>query len=284
MKRLFPVALIWLLALVLPTGSLQAQDPDPAGEEKDPAEEYRVKAYSISFWGGLFSGGTYYEGQALESNTYLAEGSNPIFTFEGDPFTELELRPPDEHENDQGWGYTQPRKEIRSGTIFGGRVGMFLSEMFHIDLVFSVARSQAVTSMVHDFDEEYTQTHADSIDYRVEFADDPRWTDKGFRVYQGGINLMYDAKTVKFFGLSPFVGFGVGALINRFTALEDKTALFFQMTGGLSVNVTESLQIYAQANATTFSFAREELHYGRQVAYKSLRMGINWIIDVVPDS
>ena len=247
-------------------------DPDPAATEGEepppevPVEEYKVKAYSLAFWGGWFSGGTFLELQPLADRTQLEEGSDLIWKYNGDVFTDQEL-------NQGDWVYDGARKEILPGVAMGGIIGMYLSEHFHLDIEASISKSRAITTFNNNDPSNLEGPYREELD-----------ADEDFTVYMGGLNMVYDAKTFSLDGIYPFVGFGIGGIINRFSELEDKTALFFQMFGGINFPLAESLMLFTQLNATTFSFGTEELQYGKQVTYTTWRMGLNWVINVVPGS
>ncbi len=269
MKHKFALALLGVLGLLLSPNSLLAQEPEPTeGEESDTeqvAEEYTVKAYSLTIWGGWFSGTTFLDLQPLEDRTQLEEGSDVVYKYDGSVFTPQELI-------FSTWSYQGARKEIEPGFVVGGKIGIYLSDQFHIDVVGAYGSSQAKTTYINSDPENLDSPFREELD-----------RDNNITIFMGGGDLVYDATTVKFLGFSPFVGFGIGGIINRFTQLEDKTALYFQLVGGLNFSLTQSLLLHTEFNATTFSFSREELHYGKQVTYTSIRLGLTWMFNLVPE-
>ncbi|MFH1842847.1 MAG: hypothetical protein ABIF77_06530 [bacterium] len=258
----FKVATIsfWVLCLLLTPLSTVAQVAPPLEEGGEtPEAAYRIKKITLTFFGGYFSGSTFFELPTLEDRTQLEEGSDEVFRYDG---TIFEL----------GEHYDAPEKKIDPGRTFGGRFGFYLSDQFHLDLVASVTMSKATTTFLNS-------------DPRLE--DGPRRElideDDGFTIYKGGGSLMYDITAVDFYGFMPYFGLGLGGVINRFTTLSDKTALYFELTGGLSFDVSSSLRINTQFTASTLSFETEELHYSKQVTYAYASLGICWVFDTVPD-
>ena len=161
-------------------------------------------------------------------------------------------------------------RSLESGTTIGGRVGFYLSDEFHLDLVASVTSSKAVTSFLNS-DPRNAGNFREQLD-----------EDTGFTSYMGGGNLMYDVRSMRILGLMPFAGAGIGGIINRFSQLPDKTALYFQLTGGFIYHINDSVRLNTRFTATTFSFETEELIYAEQVTYASISMGLTWMIDVTP--
>jgi len=260
--------LVWLglLCIFTPTASLWAQDQAPPEEQTAEEEEYEessVRAYSISFWGGWFSGGTFLDLQPLADRTQVEEGSNDIYKYDGSgPFAPQELIFPT-------WRYDGPQKEIEPGFMFGGRLGMYLTDKFHIDLMGSFGKSEAKTTFINSDPENPNGSYREELD-----------RDSNITIFMGGGRLVFDANTVEFLGFSPTVGFGIGGIINRFSYLEDKTGLYFELTGGLNYNLTSHLLVNLEFSAVTFSFSREELQYGKQVTYLNARLGLTWMIPV----
>jgi len=270
MKHNPALAISCAIGLLFLAGSPWAQEAEPTADgqptEESVEEDYMVKAYSISLWGGWFSGGTFLDLQPLEERTQLEEGANDIYKYDGTIFTPQELQFPT-------WNYDAPQKQIEPGVMVGGKIGIYLTDKFHLDLVGSFGKSQAKTTFIN------SDPDNSNGPYREE-----RDRDEDITIFMGGGDLVYDATTVRFLGFSPFVGFGIGGIINRFSVLEDKTALYFQLLGGLNFNLTHNFLFRAEFDATTFSFSREELHYGKQVTYTSIRLGLTWLIDVVPSA
>ncbi len=257
------VGCMCLLGLLLATGIALAQEdelpPVPEAEEEGvPEASYSIKQISLSVFGGWFSGATYLELPPLEARTELAEGSNDIYMFDGSIF-QLPTY------------YDAPQKKIDAGTAFGGRIGFYLSDEFHLDLITTITRTKAVTSFQNNNPRDPKAPFREVMD-----------TDDGFTVYQGGGALMYDVTTADLLGLHPYFGLGLGGIINHFSHIADKTALYFELITGLSYNLKDDLQLRAQFNATTLSFEREELRYAKQVTYAQASLGITWLINTTP--
>ncbi len=169
--------------------------------------------------------------------------------------------------------YNAPRKEIESGTAFGGRIGIYLADDLHLDLTGSYFSGRAVTTMLYNPDSSKPENTWD----RIEVDEDP-----GFKVYKGGVSLMYDATPATFFGVKPMLGFGLGGIINRFSVLEDKTGLYLEGNFGLSVRPAKDLEIIARTNLAVFSFEVDELGYSNMVSYSDYLVGVSWYLDTVP--
>ncbi|MBK7771270.1 MAG: hypothetical protein IPI48_12320 [bacterium] len=132
---------------------------------------------------------------------------------------------------------------------------------------------RAVTSMLYnpnrdDARNEWTRVEIDE--------------DNGFRAYKGGVSLMYDARPATFLGATPQLGFGLGGVINRYSELEDKTALYLEGNFGLSFQPLDDLRIIARADLAIFAFEVDELGYSEMVSYKNFTVGAAWFIDTVP--
>lgn len=258
----------------LPIGEQAEEQAEGQTEEQ---EEYSVKAYSISFWGGWFSGTTFLDLQPLADRTQVEEGSNEVYKYNGaGVFTPQEL--------DFGtWKYDGARKEIEPGPMVGVRLGIYVSENFHLDLVGAYGKTEAKTTFINSDPEN------PSSPYREVPREDPQTEgsleidgsrDPNVSIFIGGGRMVYDAKSVKFLGFSPSIGFGIGGIINRFSHLEDKTGLYFELSGGLNYTLFKNFLLNLEFSALTFSFSREELQYGKQVAYMGARLGLTWMIPV----
>jgi hypothetical protein len=229
-----------------------------AEEEEVPEASYSIKQISLSVFGGRFTGATFLELPPLEPRTQLEAGSNDIYMYDGTIF-----QLPDY--------YDAPQKKIEPGYSFGGRIGFYLSDEFHLDLTTSITRTKAVTSFQNNDPRDPNAPFRQVLD-----------TDDGFTVYQGGGALMYDVTTADLMGLHPYFGLGLGGIINHFTHLADKSALYFELITGLAYHLKENLHLKAQFNATTLSFEREELSYAKQVTYAQVSLGITWLISTAP--
>lgn len=132
---------------------------------------------------------------------------------------------------------------------------------------------RAVTTMLYNPDR---QNPANEWT-RVEVDEDP-----GFRSFKGGFSLMYDARPAKVLGATPLIGFGLGGIINRYSELEDKTALYLEGNFGLSFQPMDDLKIIARADLAVFAYEVDELGYSNMVSYKNFTLGAAWFIDTVP--
>jgi hypothetical protein len=222
---------------------------------------YRLKKVSLALYGGTFSGGTFLELPTPGPRTQVEEGADAVYRYDGLPFTTLDSR-----------FYSAPIKEIKSSTQVGGTIGFYLSDQFHLDLQLAMASSRATTSFL--FADPRT-TAADTV--RVQVDEDP-----GFKALMGGAGLAFDATSLSFAGITPVAGCAFGGIINRFTELEDKTALYFQVGVGFYHDFGSKIRLSTQFAATTFSFAREELSYGKQVTYTSMSLGLAYLVDMIP--
>lgn len=261
-RKLLPVVL-WaasLLLLASPDARAQAEAPAADGTEV-PEANYRLKKVSLALYGGTFSGGTFFDLPTTGPRTRFEEGSVPVYRYDGLPFTTLNSR-----------FYSAPRKEIESSTQLGGKIGFYLSDQFHLDLQLAMAASKATTSYL------YADPHTLEADTaRVQVDEDP-----GFKALMGGAGLAFDATSLSFAGITPVAGCAFGGIINRFSHLEDKTALYFQVGLGFYHDFGSKIRLSTQFAATTFSFAREELQYGKQVTYTSLSLGVAYLVDMIP--
>lgn len=257
-----------LLALTAAALPVLAQDQAPADAEASAADEptSSIKKVAFSFSAGSYSGATFFELPVQDDRAAVEQGAHFVTLYNGE---EMEL--PD--------GLTPnrldaPRKEIESGSFFEGRIGFYLSDNFHIDLMGGLAHSEANLSMV--------QIEDGMILGRVTGTEAEGYRDGSFSSYMGGVQLGYDGHTLKTLGLTPNFGMGLGGVINRFSVLEDKTALFFQLYGELMVPIKGGLQAKGRVTATSYSFQTEEVTYTEQLTTTTLTLGLTWIFDVKP--
>ena len=242
-----------------PADTTVAEDFEPVLKYED----YTVKAYELSFFGGSFSGATYMENQELWDRTVLEEGANNIIGYDGEV---LEVSRDVRH-------YDAAHKKIDPGQAFGARVGLYIADDFHLDLVGMYAQGKAVTTML------YTADPEDEPDDQVRLTVDE---DDGFSVYMGGVNLVYNASSAAVFNVVPRLGFGLGGVINTYSTLEDVGALYLRGHFGLQYEVFDNLSLTGQYDVSLFAFDVEELGYSNMVSYNTLTVGLSWFIDVIP--
>lgn len=270
---------LFLVSLVLGTVAVAtAQEPTVEQEERVAEieadisenlkyEDYTVKAYRLTFFGGHFSGATYLENQQLGDRTVLTPGAGDIIAYDGEVLWESTAK-----YEDGTLIYDAAHKEIESGPAFGGRVGIYISNDFHLDLLGTYATGKAVTTMLYRPDPE------DLYNNERVVVDQ----DDGFKMVKGGLALIYDAKPATFFGITPRLGFGLGGIINRYSYLEDKTALYLEGNLGVSYNIMKNLSLSGQVDLTTFAYQVDELGYSNMVNYATFSLGLSWFVDVVP--
>lgn len=255
------------------TSAAAADSNSTGAEAAAPAlkwTDYKVKGYSLSLYGGHFSGATYLDLMPLGPRTILTPGAGDIISYDGGVLIEsVDMQNP----NAALRHYNAPRKEIEAGTAIGGRIGIYVADDFHLDLVGNYMSGRAVTSMLYNRDSsdpanEWT---------RVEVDEDP-----GFRAFKGGVSLMYDARPATLLGATPLIGFGLGGVINRYSELEDKTALYLEGNFGLKFQPMDDLSIIARADLAVFAYEVDELGYSNMVSYKNFTVGAAWFIDTVP--
>lgn len=240
----------------------QAAVPDPPAAALE-WKDYKVKGYRLSLYGGSFSGATYLDLKPLGDRTILTPGAADVVGYNG----EVLIQSVDtEH-------YMAPRKEIEPGTAIGGRIGIYLGSDVHLDLVGNYLAGRARTTMLYSKD----GRSGDGVWDRLEVD-----ADEGFTAYKGGISMMYDARPAVFFGVTPTLGFGLGGVINRFSELEDKTALYLEGNFGLSIEPKKNLQVVARADLSVFAFEVDELGYSNMVGYRNFTVGAAWFFDKVP--
>jgi hypothetical protein len=283
-KLVFIVALLALGAMALPaladdapaarmTSAAVPDSAAAAGEDAGPAlvwKDYKVKGYSLSLYGGRFSGATYLDLMPLGPRTILTPGAGDIIAYDGSVLIEsVDMQNP----NALLRHYNAPRKEIEAGTAFGGRIGIYVAEDFHLDLIGNYMSGRALTTMLYNPD----STNPANEWTRVEVDEDT-----GFRAFKGGVSLMYDARPATFLGATPLIGFGLGGIINRYSVLEDKTALYLEGNFGLSFQPMDDLKIIARADLAVFAYEVDELGYSNMVSYKNFTVGAAWFIDTVP--
>jgi len=225
--------------------------------------DYTVKGYKLKIFGGWFSGGTYLELPPIDGDrTFVEEGSDRVMGYDGDWLA---------IDSNQ---YDAPIKRIESGPTYGATLGIYLADNFHIDLTATYSEGRATTTMRNKIDPDLT--------FREKPFDDERDNDDEFSVLMGGVGLTYEANDFYIFGMRPFVGFGIGGVINSFRVLDASSGLYFQGLAGLSIDLTRNFAFVGQYQLTTFSFSRDELEYSKQVTYSQAFIGFTLFIDVLP--
>ncbi|HPF34519.1 MAG TPA: hypothetical protein P5571_02985 [Candidatus Krumholzibacteria bacterium] len=259
--------LLALLVAALPVLAQEEPAPDPADAAAMAEEpESSIKKFAFSFSAGTYSGATFFELPVQDDRAAVEQGAHTVTLYNGEV---MEL--PD--------GLTPnrldaPRKEIESGSFFEGRIGFYLSDAFHIDLTGGLALAEANLSMM--------QIEDGLPVARITGTEAEGYRDSGVTSFMGGLQLGYDGHALKTLGLTPNFGMGLGGIINRFSVLEDKTALFFQLYGELMRPLSSNLQAKARVTATSYSFQTEEVHYTEQLTTTTLTLGLTWLIDAKP--
>lgn len=291
MKLCNLVSLIIALGFFLSGPALLAQEevtdpPAPApGVEVPPQEnpliteedevltydDYTVKGYTITGFGGSFSGAKYLENMELGERTVLTQGAGDILGFlTGDP-SEYDgdvLRVSKDADH-----YTGAHKEIKSGPAYGVRIGIYISDDFHLDILGTYATGEAVTTMLFTEDPENNPEKSERI-----VVDQ----DNGFSLIKGGLALMYDATPAKFFGLVPRLGFGLGGIINSYSEIADVTGLYLEGNLALNYEIFKNWQLGAQVDVTNFAYDVPELGYSNMVNYATYSLGLTVFLDSVP--
>jgi hypothetical protein len=243
-----------------------AQDPpsdDPLDDEGEVAEtwdNYMVKAYSIQFFGGLFGGDRYLDLPVMGEQTEVEEGSQRVMSYDG---TWWEL---DELDYTR---YDGPVKTIEDGVTGGVRVGTYLADAFHMDLTFSYTKTEAFLTMVDKTDRE------DLITEEID-------RDDNVQILRASLKMMYDLDNTSLLGFSPYLGFGFGGVITRYTNLEDVGGLFLVGTAGMRRPIVGNTSAFFQFDLTTYAMSREELHYNKTVTFTDITAGLSFYVDVVP--
>lgn len=255
------------------TSAAVADSAAAGGEEATPVlkwKDYKVKGYSLSLYGGYFSGATYLDLPPIGDRTFYTPGGGDILAYDGSVLIEsVNMQNPDPLLRK----YNAPRKEIEPGTAFGGRIGIYVADDFHLDLVGNYMSGRAVTTMLYNPD----KTDPRNAWNRIEVDEDT-----GFRAIKGGVSLMYDARPATLLGATPLIGFGLGGVINSYSFLEDKTALYLEGNFGLRVQPLKDLSIVARTDLAVFAYEVDELGYSNMVKYANFTVGVAWFIDVVP--
>lgn len=287
MKLCNLVSVITVLGLLLSGPALFAQEPaqeettessGPVTDVEVPPQEnpliteqeevltyddYTIKGYTITVFGGNFSGATYLENKELDGRTVLTPGAGDIMGYNGEVLPES--RDPDH--------FTGAQKEIESGPALGVRVGIYISDDFHLDIAGTFASGQSVTTML------FTEDPVNNPDSSERIEVD---RDDAYNLIKGGLALMYDATPAKFFGIVPRLGFGLGGIINSYSELPDVTGLYLEGNLGLNYELFKNFQIGGQVDLTNFAYDVPELGYSNMVNYVTYSLGLTVFLDSVP--
>jgi len=261
-RRILAAIVCTLMIMVVAIPGICQNSYDTADETGDSTEPTsKIKRISISLFGGLNSGGKFYDLPILDERAQLYENSNIVYLFNGETLNLGEELTVD--------GLTAPRKEIKSGNTYAAKVGFYLSDSFHFDLVGSLSRGDAELSAVRL--EDWEPVGREILD-----------VDENFTIYMGGLGLTYDAHNLKTIGLTPYFGLGLGGVINRFDTLEDKTSLYFQVFGGVSRPIASDFWLDVGVRASSYSFETEEQEYSEQFTNIQVTAGLTFLFDVKP--
>lgn len=272
LRKLFALTVVMLLA-----SSIVVAEDIPETFEKTS----KIKTISLNFGVGYYSGCTYFELPLIHPNAQIAEGSNNLWLFDGE-YLDLGTGPVDANRY-----LDAPIKKINPGSLFSANIGFYLSENFHVDLSASLAKSTADITLIEVNDEipgerfQPTGDH-DFFQNNPRFQGDNPFHDDNFTLYSGGLTIIYDAANLRKAFMLPYFGVGLGGVINRFSALEDKTALYFQFVTGAFIPITDNLKINAEIRATTYSLSTEEVVYAKEIFNATFTIGATWMIDVKP--
>lgn len=252
------------MLLFATAGAQEAADVDPleAEAQTDPEtwQDYSVKAYTIRIFGGWFGGGEYLNLPVRGSRTFEVIDADRVMSYDGTWWERDEL---------DYQIYDGPVKRINDGYSLGLTIGQYLADHFHIDITFGYSATEAVLTMVNTEDSENQ--------FRQEID-----RDNNVQVFRGSLQLTYDLDTIDLLGFQPYIGFGFGGVINRFSNLDDVGELFLTGTAGFQRRFASGTAFFLQGSLTNFSMSRQELHYTTSVTYTDLSAGISFYFDVVP--
>jgi len=246
-----------------PVDELATSDPALPVEEALTYDDYSVKGYTITVFGGQFSGAKYLENMDLNDRTKLTDGAGDIRAYDGGI---LRVSQDPVH-------YTGAHKEIETGPAAGIRIGIYISDDFHLDILGTYAKGEAVTTMKFTEDPENFPNKSERIEVD---------RDEGYQMYKGGLGLMYDATPATFFGIVPRLGFGLGGIINRYSELSDVTGLYLEGNFGLNFELFKNFQIGGQVDLTNFAYDVEELGYSNMVNLVTYSFGLTVFLDSLP--
>ncbi|MBU8870518.1 MAG: hypothetical protein KOO60_06610 [Gemmatimonadales bacterium] len=249
--------------------TLNDGDPPAAIKKFEKYEDFIVKGYSLTFSAGHFAGGTYLNNQVLAPKAYIFNGIYSYFPTPADNGEYVHESLMLDSENRPV--YDAAQKKAEPGDGYSLKVGIYIADNFHLDMAGSYVNSRASTTMLHMIEEDSENNPRVEVDF-----------DDGFKIYKGGLALMYDAEPAKFLGITPRLGFGLGGIINRFSELQDKTALFLEGNFALSYQLFDNLNLVGQVDSATFAFEVDELGYSNMVHYTNYSIGACWFIDVLP--
>jgi opacity protein-like surface antigen len=263
--RLLAVMLgIAAMLFVAAASAQEAAGVDPLEAEALPEPEtwqdYTVKAYTIRIFGGWFGGSEYLNLPVKGPRTFEVIGANRVMGYDGTwwELDELDYRI-----------YDGPVKRINDGYTLGLTIGQYLADHFHIDVTFAYSATEAVLTMVN--------TEDSDNQFREEID-----RDSNVQVYRASLQLTYDLDTFSLLGFNPYIGFGFGGVINRFSNLPDVGELFLTGTAGFQRRFGNGTAFFVQASLSSFSMSRDELFYTTSVTYTDVSAGISFYFDVVP--
>ncbi len=260
MKSWLLPASLCAICLLLGPSAVRAQDPAdpaaPAADTPEPAleavdlepemtyEDYTIKGYTIAVFGGAFSGDEYLNLPVRGERTYEDEGADNVMSYDGEWLI---------YNRDI---YDAPVKTLEDGTGLGFKIASWLNDNVHVDLVFSYVGTEAVLTMVNKTLEPP--------------APEEISRDTDVTIFRAGFGLSYELRQFELLGIHPYVGFGFGGVIVRYSAIDDTGELFFNGNFGLTRPISQNLSIFAQFDLTTFAMSRDELQYTERVNLSDL--------------
>lgn len=268
--RVLAVSLGLALMAALPVMGQEMASDDPletatVAEPELTWRDFSVKAYTVQVFGGRFGGAQYLNLPIIADRVQFATRPR-VMSYRGDWWRH------GEHEGELDYNvWDSPIKTIEDGLTFGLKLGSYITDDFHLDFCFAYSSTQAVLTMVN-IDE-------DDPNYLVRSEID---RDPNVQILRAALQMTYDIRDFQLFGFQPYFGLGFGGVLNRFSNLTDVGSLFLVGSFGMIGRLSGDISLFLQTDMTTFTMARDELHYTTLVTYRDFSAGLSFYFDVVP--
>ncbi len=237
---------LWATFLFLIVVGLSSKALAQESEEEESEPLFQVQRIDIRVFGGVSGGEQYLKLPAITDPLTNDTAKDQILDFSGNPAIDSGLA-------------QAPEKDLESGYFGGVDAAFYLSEAFGFFLSGSLTRANAVlTGQTDPFAprREFDRTNVTTLSTRV--------------------GVIYQIGKARKLPIRPYVSLAFGGLLNRFDNVDDITALSFDLGGGVSFALTETLRGQIGTGIQFYSWKTDEVALDKTMIIPQASAGIVW--------